>query len=186
MAWLTLKSSKKGRMKKTLLGALVLAVIFQTSGFATVTVEGPQWPWSYTGPDGKQVNVGLDEPKPVIQDGASIALGNNSATISATEKSTVYLIKTMPFKLSKNTICIRTMEPGGAVFIEVSAGQATTFCADGMTITLDAGDQIYLDVSNNLSVVKGEVFLADGAGETATLGAGEILKGFAMLGETPE
>jgi hypothetical protein len=176
-------------MKRTLLGAFALVLIFQTAAFAAVVVgEGKRAQWVIQAPaGGKQVTVRPEESLPVIQDGSSIQVTGGDAQITTTGKSTVDLIEAVPFKLSENTTIKRTQAPAAQeVSIEVLAGQVTANKNDktGLvlsSLSLDAGDQVRLK-DGNLDVIKGEAVFSEG-GKTTKLGAGKSLAGFVKPGK---
>jgi uncharacterized cupin superfamily protein len=176
-------------MKKTLWGAFALVFVFQTVVFATVTVgkgtRSGKWRISQSEMGAKGIEVGPQEPLPVIPDGSSVLVQGN-AELTTTGKSTVYLIEAVPFKLLEDTTCKRTTVPGTTdILVEVSAGKATVTQPDKRVLELDAGDQVRLTKAGNVDVVKGEVVLSESSGKTTKFAAGKSLEGFFKISPAP-
>ncbi len=171
-------------MKKTLVGVFAFVLIFQTIALAEVVVgKGERiGKWYISVPGQKQVVVGPKESLPAIQDGSNVQVEGGNAQITTTGKSTVYLIESIPLKLSENTTCIRKQE-GGEITIEVSSGQVTVtkFDKQGVKkegLTIGAGTQVRLK-DGNVDVIKGEAVLSESSGKTTKFGAGKSLAGYA-------
>lgn len=112
------------KFKSTLM-ALILTFALSGIASAAIIIENRTGAVKIYMPDGKQIVVKVNEPMPVIPEGATVTILAGSATISTTGKSSVQVSAgTYTLQIKEGSKINLTLNPDGTMTSTIIAGQA--------------------------------------------------------------